>query len=194
MMKKIIAIILLLGMSSTFSFALEKEEIASKMASKIDQATLILLDDSIDKKQKAQKIFPLFDEVFDYELMAKLALGKKNWLSFSSSQQEKFTQQFLNYLKRSYMDKMDLYSGEKVHIVRTDDINPQRTYLVTELVGEKEDYEIIYKFYASNGQWKIYDLDILGVSLIQTYRAQFDDILEQGDFQALMDKLETQTE
>ena len=59
------------------------------------------------------------------------------------------------------------------------------------MVINGEEKNIIFKFYNENNNWLIYDVDILGVSLIQTYRSQFADILEKQDFNALIEKLKT---
>ena len=51
---------------------------------------------------------------------------------------------------------------------------------------------IIFKFYDSKGDWRIYDVDILGISVVQTYRSQFNDILTNADFQTLLAKLQSE--
>ncbi|MBF7043723.1 ABC transporter substrate-binding protein, partial [Campylobacter volucris] len=48
---------------------------------------------------------------------------------------------------------------------------------------------VIFKFYNKNGDWQIYDVDIFGVSIIQTYRSQFKDVLQNADFATLLSKL-----
>lgn len=52
---------------------------------------------------------------------------------------------------------------------------------------------IIFKFYNNNNDWLIYDIDVLGVSIVQTYRSQFGDILANQDFDTLLQKLENIT-
>ncbi|EAH9104456.1 toluene tolerance protein, partial [Campylobacter jejuni] len=47
------------------------------------------------------------------------------------------------------------------------------------------------KFYNDNNNWLIYDVDVLGVSIVQTYRSQFGDILANQGFDALLQKLES---
>ncbi|EMF1561341.1 ABC transporter substrate-binding protein, partial [Campylobacter jejuni] len=50
---------------------------------------------------------------------------------------------------------------------------------------------IIFKFYNDNNNWLVYDVDVLGVSIVQTYRSQFGDILANQGFDALLQKLES---
>ncbi len=54
-----------------------------------------------------------------------------------------------------------------------------------------EEKNIIFKFYNDNNNWLIYDVDVLGVSIVQTYRSQFRDILANQGFDALLQKLES---
>ncbi|MCH3852596.1 ABC transporter substrate-binding protein, partial [Campylobacter jejuni] len=56
-----------------------------------------------------------------------------------------------------------------------------------------EEKNIIFKFYNNNNDWLIYDIDVLGVSIVQTYRSQFGDILANQDFDTLLQKLENIT-
>lgn len=54
-----------------------------------------------------------------------------------------------------------------------------------------EEKNIIFKFYNDNNNWLVYDVDVLGVSIVQTYRSQFGDILANQGFDALLQKLES---
>ncbi|WP_291953133.1 ABC transporter substrate-binding protein, partial [Campylobacter sp.] len=56
------------------------------------------------------------------------------------------------------------------------------------IIDGKENF-VVFKFYNKNNDWKIYDVDIFGISIIQTYRSQFKDILTNADFDTLLDKL-----
>jgi len=142
------------------------------------------------KPQKTEKLFAIFDSIFDYTLMSQLSLGGKQWASLSSSKQTEFTKLFEMKLKTSYMEKLDLYTDEKIVIKNLEKIKDTRIHLTTHLMKNSEVYEIIYKFYKDkNNSWMIYDVDILGVSIIQTYRTQFADILTKDSFDSLLDKL-----
>ena len=61
----------------------------------------------------------------------------------------------------------------------------------TKEIREEKKISIIYKLYESGSGWKIYDLEIQGVSLIRTYRSQFDSVLRNGTIDDLILKLET---
>jgi len=172
-------------------FAIEKENISSVMESKINEATSVIIQKNLTLEEKAQRIFPLFENVFDYKLMTKLSLGKGNWTKMNARQKQEFTEKFIVNLKNSYIDKISLYTDEKLHIIGLKEINKKRISLITQLIGSKDTYDITYKFYKSkNNGWLIYDVDIIGVSLIQIYRSQFKNILQKESYATLLNKLD----
>lgn len=179
---------------NTFSYAIEKQSIEKDVSERIDQALSILDQNNMSRAQQAQKIFNLFDEMFDYGLMAKLALGKNQWLAISSAQRAEFSTLFEKQLKRSYMEKLELYDNQKITIRGTKETRPNsKLQLLTELIGKGEKYPIIYSFYNNKNNWMIYDVDISGVSIIQTYRQQFAGLLKEKSFQELLAQLRTET-
>lgn len=189
-MKRILALLMLTLLSSHPLLAIEEHDISTFMQSNIDLATTILRDKKIQKPEKTEKLYVIFDSIFDYTLMAQLALGGKQWAALSPSKQAEFTKLFEQKLKTSYMEKLDLYTDEKIVIKNLEKIKDARIHLTTHLMKNSEVYEIIYKFYKDkNGGWMIYDVDILGVSIIQTYRTQFADILTKEPFEKLLEKL-----
>lgn len=170
-------------------FAIEAEKIKPTMRENIDRALEILQTKDLDTKQQATKIYAMFDGMFDYTLMARLSLGK-HWSRLTPEQQEIFTEKFVAKLKKSYMDELSSYSGEKIELKDMEQ-NKSRLHLLTHIVAENDVYEITYKFYrAGENDWYIYDIDILGVSIVQTYRNQFSGLLEEDSFDKLLALLE----
>jgi len=175
--------------------AVEEQDISRFMQNNIDLATTILRDKKLQKSEKSEKLFVIFDSIFDYTLMSQLAIGGKQWAALSPSKQTEFSKLFEQKLKVSYMEKLDLYTDEKIVIKNLEKIKDARIHLTTHLMKNSEVYEIIYKFYKDkNGSWLIYDVDILGVSIIQTYRTQFADILAKEPFEKLLEKLKQSDE
>lgn len=171
------------------AYALQEDKILSIMTDKINKTTQILQNQQIDKMQKQKDIFDIFDAVFDYELMAKLSLGKQ-WNRLEAQQQKLFTQSFEQRLKASYIDKLYLYTNQT--IIVKDMLKPKdnRIEIMMHILGEKETFEVIYKFYKNgNNDWLIYDVNILGISIIQTYRNQFVGVLQKETFEELIQRL-----
>jgi phospholipid transport system substrate-binding protein len=186
---KVMTIVVGLFLFNHALFALQEEQLQVYMNDKINQATQILQDKSLDIQIKENQIFAMFDSVFDYTLMAKLSLGKQ-WNMLTSKQQTIFTQSFQNRLKEAYIDKLHLYNNQEVKIEPFVKVNPARIELPMYILGQEENFEVIYKFYKNKqNDWFIYDVNILGVSIIQTYRNQFVGVLQDNSFESLIDKL-----
>ena len=184
-MKKIFII---LSVILSFSFALKEADIKNSMQDNINKGIQILKT-SKDKKEAADEIFKLFDGIFDYKLMAQLSLSTK-YKSLSEKEKKSFQEAFEKQLKISFTNKLQLYTNQEIKVKEGKKIKDNRYNLNSSMIVDGEEKNIIFKFYAKNDEWFIYDVDVLGVSIIQTYRSQFKDILENGDFKDILKALE----
>jgi phospholipid transport system substrate-binding protein len=149
----------------------------------------ILQNKDIDQEVKEKQITKIVTPIFDFPLMAKLSLGRNHWPKLDETQREKFTRLFSERLKRSYWKKIALYKDEKVLFKPTEQKN--KTYQVpTELLYEDKKVAMLYKLRKVEKCWKIYDVEIQGVSVLLTYRSQFDEILSHGTVEELLSRLE----
>ena len=193
---------LVFGFFASLAFGLELNQIQSTMEQNI-QKTLAILQKNVannpqDSKaanaqieQIAQGIFAMFDSIFDYKLMAQLSLSQ-NYKTLTKEQQDQYNQAFEQNLKRSFADKLRLYKDEEMQVVGGEQTKNNRYNLKTSMVLDGKLNYIIFKFYDSKGDRRIYDVDILGISVVQTYRSQFNDILTNADFQTLLAKLQSE--
>ncbi|MCT7908634.1 ABC transporter substrate-binding protein [Arcobacter lacus] len=188
-------ILLLITLILSNAFALKEDEIQSEMTKKIDNVLEILQQKDKSNTQKGDDIIKIVDDVFDYELMAKIALGKEAWASITTEKQKEFSKVFENKLKKSYIEKLELYNDQKVKIIGLKPYNNTRLQLETELLGKDGTYQINYNFYnksKDSNEWLIYDVDLVGVSIIQTYRQQFAGILKEKTFDEMFEQFKNQ--
>ncbi|MBE0492388.1 MAG: ABC transporter substrate-binding protein [Sulfurospirillum sp.] len=189
-LKKLVLFFCILLFLHVDAFALKEEQIKETMQTKIDSAAMILQKKDLTLATKASMIFEELDATFDFALMARLSLGK-HFATLNTEQQEKFVKAFEGYMKKSYIDKLELYTNEKIVVTQNKKVQENRIWLFTQLIGEKENFDIIYKFYKNpQNDWLIYDVDVIGVSIIKTYRAQFEDILNANTFAVLLEKIQ----
>jgi len=188
--QSVFTIMSLLLLSSIQVSAIQESNIATHMKSNIDKTTDLLQNKMIEAHEKNSKIFELFDPVFDYNSMSKIALGK-NWKKLSSQQRIDFKNAFTLKLKQSYIDKLQLYTDEKVIVNKTEKLKRTRIKLHTVLIGKEQDYKIVYKFHRTkiNSEWLIYDVEMIGVSIMKTYRKQFSEFLSSNTFDDLIKEL-----
>ena len=149
----------------------------------------VLRNKEIDQEAKEDKINKIMSPIFDFPLMAKLALGREHWPKLTPPQQKKFTTLFVERLKTSYREKIALYSDEEVEFkpaIRKKNL----IHIPMELISKEKKVTIIQKLRKVDERWKIYDVEIQGVSILLTYRSQFDDILSKGTVEDLLSRLE----
>ena len=192
-LKNLFKVLLVVLFTITSANAMKQDEIQSVMTKKIDSVLTILEQKNIPFTKKGEQIIKIIDEVFDYELMARIALGKETWDTLSEQKQKEFTKIFETKLKNSYIEKLELYNDQKVKILGLNAYKNARLQLETELLGKEGTYKINYNFYnksKDSEQWLIYDVDLVGVSIIQTYRQQFAGLLKEKTFDEMLVLLE----
>ena len=154
------------------------------------QVLNILKDKSLSQKQKDEKNVRIIDDIFDFDIMSQISLGRK-WKTLSNNEKVRFSKAFEKKIKHSYLDKLRLYNNEKVIIKDLEKIKSNRITLETQVIGLDDTYKVIYFFYKKKqtNQWYIYDVELVGVSIIQTYRKQFAEFLTTKTVKELIESL-----
>ena len=188
-MKKFLNAVLILIVLSQTALADDKSAVRDLLKSKLDAVITVIKSGGIDAQAKYDKTAEIVQTIFDFSLMAKLALGRKHWSDLTKENRDKFIKLFTKILKNSYLTKIDFYHDEK--IVFEDPLEVKtKIHVPTYLISKDKKIAILYKFYQSHDNWKIYDVEIQGVSLIRSYRSQFSESLQSGTMEELMAKLE----
>lgn len=184
-MKKLFLAVIFLAASA---MALSLAQLENTMQTNINKARAALKAHGTDIAAAANEMYVMFDPIFDYEFMAKLSLSKR-YNTLTPAQKDEFNKAFEAQLKNSFTSKLGLYKDYEIIVSGREMPKKDRLFLNSQMVIDGEPRKIIFKFYDKKGDWRIYDVDILGVSIIQTYRSQFSDMLENADFDALIKKL-----
>jgi len=193
-MKKIILLLGSLFFLASTLFANEKELLSTHFLQKIDEVIVIVKDKNTTKMDRNSNIVKTLTPMFDFELMAKLSLGKI-WNSLVKDDQNEFVKLYVERMKRSYSAKIDAYSDEKVEVTQIKQPKINRIELITNLISQTDKLEISYKFYkprkkrSDKDTWLIYDVVILGVSILKTDKAQFREFLQTKSISDLMQQL-----
>ena len=156
---------------------------------KLDAVFAVLQTEDRDQEAKNKEVVEIVTPMFDFALMAKLSLGKKYWPDLTEENKMRFTDLFIKRLRTSYLDKLTLYTDEKVTYEPPVQIK-NKIHVSTYLISKEKKISMRYKLYKSEHTWKIYDVEIQGVSIIRSYRAQFTAILENGTIDDLLLKME----
>jgi phospholipid transport system substrate-binding protein len=189
--KKIIAMITLIGMFNTALLADELQDLTTMMKSKVEYVVKVLKDTNLTKVEQDKKLNESIEGLFDYTLMARLSIGKHEWMKLESAKKQEFVKLFSQKMKDSYTEKSHMLSNEKIVVKPAQMIKKSRISVPVLIEGTKKSTKLVYKFYHSKKAiWLIYDVEIAGVSILQTYRAQFAEELSSGNIDTLMKKLE----
>ena len=156
---------------------------------KLDAVFEILQTEDLHQEAKNKAVIEIVTPMFDFALMAKLSLGKKYWPDLNEENKVRFTDLFIKRLRTSYLDKLTSYTDEKVIYEPPVQIE-KKIHVPTYLISKEKKISMRYKLYKSKPTWKIYDVEIQGVSIIRSYRAQFTAILESGTIDDLLLKME----
>jgi phospholipid transport system substrate-binding protein len=175
------------------AFAANRPTAAELLKENLTAVFVILNKQSLSPDAKKNEIERIVNPMFDFSLMAKLTLGRKYWPGLSADQRERFTELFIERLRNSYLDRLTLYTDEKVQYEPAVTVK-KKVQIPTYLVSQDDKISILYKFYDSSSGWRIYDLEVQGVSIIRSYRSQFHEILRSGSFDDLLAKLEKSAE
>jgi phospholipid transport system substrate-binding protein len=167
----------------------EKNAAEEFLKSNLDAVFTILQKEDLSQQAKSSEVVEIVTPMFDFELMAKLSLGKKYWPDLSRDQKERFTELFIERLRRSYLNKLTAYTDEKV-VYELPVAVKKKVHVPTQLISKGNKISMLYKLYSSSNSWKIYDIEIEGVSIIRSYRSQFKEILQKGTFDDLLQKME----
>lgn len=184
-------VFILLFLICSISFGIELKSIDDTLKSDFKKALNIMADSKISKEQKPLELFKLFDAYFDYSLMARLSLSKL-YKTLNKAEQDEFIELFIANLKTSFTQKLGYYSDQEIEFVKGELTNKNRYNVHAIIKNKSENYSLIFKFHPANGSdYLIYDIDILGVSIIQSYRSQFSDLSQSAGFNEITKRLQS---
>jgi phospholipid transport system substrate-binding protein len=188
-MRSLCYTVLILFITVQAGLASDGNEAQALLKNRLDATIAVLQKKDLDQQKKNEQLVEIVTPMFDFHLMAKLSLGRKYWPGLSEAKKDEFTDLFIKRLRASYLEKISLYTDEKVFFKKPVQ-NKRKVRIPTEIISNNNRISMIYKMYKSKKDWKIYDVEIEGISIISTYRSQFDQVLSKGTIDELLQKLE----
>jgi phospholipid transport system substrate-binding protein len=143
-------------------------------------------------KQKAlklaeEKVLPLID----FEEAARLAVGRA-WAQATPEQRKKLVEEFRKMLVRTYSNAISAYEGQTMQVlpVRMKPGDTEVTVHNRYIRAGGKPLPVDYQMHKTDQGWKVYDITVEGVSLVLTYRSEFDAIVKQEGIDGLIKRLE----
>ena len=155
-----------------------------------DRVLKILQDPTLKAQEEARRkqMRAIADEIFDWKETGKRALAR-HWQGRSPKEQEEFSALFADLIERSYVGKIERYSGERV-VYAGETVEGDQATVKTKLVTTSNtEIPIDYRMQKEGDRWRAYDVIIEGVSLVANYRNQFNRIIQQSGYAELVNKL-----
>ncbi len=128
------------------------------------------------KKANREKVRDMILAVVNMNAVASLTLANFRG-KFSDEQFQTFKEVFSQLLFTTYITHLEKYSGQRVVIGETEKPAPGRAVVKTKTIASDKEIPVDLSFALQDGEWKLYDIRIEGVSLVQNYRSQFREIL-----------------
>ena len=179
---------LLLGLTASVAAALTPTE---TVKSRVDEAlqSLSQANPTAEASERRRAdIRRAADTLFDFPDMARRALGR-HWTDRTPAEREEFTQLFTDLIARTYIGKIDRYAGESIAYVG-ERVDGEEASVRSQVVTAKgSQIPVEYRLHRANDTWSAYDVLIENVSLVGTYRSQFDRIIKSDSFADLLRRL-----
>ena len=180
-----------LGIASTWA-----GEPTQQIKQTTDKILAILSNPSLKGPAQAEErrkvIGQTVDERFDWEEMSRRSLAR-HWAERTPEEKKEFMGLFRDLLERTYLDKVDSYSGEDVRY-EGDTIDGDYASVKVKIVTSKgKEIPVEYRVMKKQTQWLVYDITIEGVSLVNNYRSQFNSILSKSPYAELVKRLKDKT-
>jgi phospholipid transport system substrate-binding protein len=158
----------------------------------IDQVLAILKDPALkaaaNKKERFGRLKELIEPQFDFAEMAKRSLGS-HWQRRSPDEQREFESIFADLLEGNYIETIESYSGEKV-VITSEKQDKEYAEVGSKIVSAKgEEFSVNYKLHLTGGKWKIYDVVIENISVVNNFRSQFNRVISQSSYQDLLQRM-----
>jgi len=185
----LIGLATLMLLSATIAFAGAPRD---QVQTAIDKVMAILNDPTLKsdakKSERIERLRQAVSPKFDFAEMAKRSLGA-NWQRRTPEEQQQFVKLFTELIETSYAQNIESYNGEKVRITGEKQDN-DFAEVSTKIVNNKsEEFSVDYRLLQSGGDWKIYDVVIENVSIVNNYRSQFNRVIARSSFDDLLQKM-----
>jgi len=184
-----------LGLALAAAAAADQQSPSQVVDGLANRVLPILRDKSLTADQKREQIEQIAYQSMDFDTLSKLVLAR-NWPKFSPAQQAEFVQQFRRHLSVTYGKNIESYNNETVKILGERPETQGDVTVLTKILrgGSGADVVVDYRLRQRDGQWKIIDVIVEGVSLVSNFRSQFQGIVANGGPDRLLALLKEKNE
>ena len=195
-MTNLYTLTLILGLGTLLAVGTEQTRLwaaapGEQVKATIDQVMEILKDPKFQgtgkKSERREKLRQVVLPRFDFAEMAKRALGN-NWNRYPDKQQE-FVTTFKQLLEETYADQIEAAAGDKI-VYLNERAEKDYAEVNTKVISAKgEETPMTYKLHPVDSDWKVFDIVVENISIVNNYRAQFSRVLSNASLDELIKRM-----
>ena len=176
-----------------FSHASYAEAPMESLQTAVNKVFDILRQKNLKEGTKKEQLEVVYEQMFDEVEMGRRTLAR-NWNRLSPAQQQEFIRLYRQVLAKAYLDKILSYTNEKVVFNTERKLSKDQTEVQTKIITSTREIPITYRMIHKENRWKVYDVVVENVSLIQNYRSQFNSILANHSPDQMLEILQKKTQ
>jgi len=139
--------------------------------------------------ERSAAVNKVADEIFDFGETAKRALGP-HWAQRTPAERDEFVRLFTELVQQTYLSKVNQYNSEMTF--QGDEVDGNQAVVrTTLLLGKGSQMALDYRMHRPRDRWQVYDLNIDGISLVASYRSQFNKIVRTDSYEGLVARLKS---
>jgi phospholipid transport system substrate-binding protein len=159
----------------------------------VDEGLRILRDPKFKNDElkaiQQKKLWKILQELFDFEEFSRRVLAS-NWKNFTSQQRDEFVAVFGGFLGKFYLGKLqEKYRNETIIFVDQELKTKTRARVDIKVVWRGREVPVELRMLKRKGLWKVYDIQVIGISAVRNYRVQFQWILRKETPEQVIDRL-----
>lgn len=154
-----------------------------------DVVVAVLADKNLSGAEKRSRIEAIVYAQVDFDTLSKLVLAR-HWSELTPAQKDEFMQEFRQHLSMTYGRNLDSYKNERVQITGDRQEARDDWTVHSKIVrGGPDDIAVDYRLRSKDGQFRIIDVIVEGVSLVANFRSQFQEVIANGGITRLIELL-----
>ena len=157
------------------------------------EAVQILQTTEVHSRERKAGLRAILERGFDLPYLAQLAVGR-SWRDLSDVERREFTRIFTRWVLETQSTRLGQYAGEEITVEGSRPAGQGDTMVSTQIRGGKlrQPIQVDWRVREEGGDWRVIDVVVEGVSMVVTYRSEFQAIVERGGVEALKAELAAQ--
>jgi phospholipid transport system substrate-binding protein len=143
---------------------------------------------ALSAAERRADIRKITDTLFDFKDMSERSLGSA-WTQASPAQQQEFVRLFSTLIASAYLSRIEQFAGEPFTYVGEKIDGNEASVLSRVVTSKGSELGLDYRMYRADGRWAVYDIYVDGISLVSSYKAQFNRVIQRGSFAELLKQL-----